>query len=221
MMQANSQFTPFSFAFVLTPKFNSLTLSALVEPLRIANYCDGRQLYKWQFLTADGDDVPASTAMAVTTQAISTSDTSYDVVIVCGGWNAERYDNDDLFRWLRVMNRRGVILGAAETGTYILARAGLLSDYEATIHWHCHDAFEERYPDIVLKEQLFVIDRKRMTCAGGIACLDMMLQDIDHRYGKMLSSEVSDILVIFPAVGRWKNYQQYLAPLKQALDKQY
>ncbi len=197
-MKINSQFTTFTFAFVLTPKFNSLTLSSLVEPLRIANYCDGRQLYDWKFFTADGESVPASTEMSVATRAISSDDTSYDAVIVCGGWNAERYDNDELFRWLRLLNRRGVILGAAETGTYILARAGLLSEYEATIHWHCHDAFAERYPDITLKEQLFVIDRKRMTCAGGIACLDMMLQDIDHRYGKMLASEVSDLLVYFP-----------------------
>ena len=197
-MLSNLPFSTFKFAFVLTPKFNSLTLSALVEPLRIANYCDGRRLYSWKFLTVDGKNVSASTEMNVSTQAISSADTDYDAVIVCGGWNAERYNNDDLFRWLRLLNRRGSILGAAETGTYILARAGLLTGFQVTIHWHCHEAFEECYPDTDLKQQLFVIDRKRMTCAGGIACLDMMLHDIDQRYGKMLATEVSDLLVYFP-----------------------
>ncbi len=198
MMSSNTRTSPFTFAFILLPKFNSLDLSALVEPLRIANYCDGRTLYNWQFLSVDGEKVPASTDMAVATQAVSTDDKSLDAIIVCGGWNAERYDDAELFRWLRLMNRHGTILGAVDTGTYILAHAGLLSGYAATIHWHCHDAFEERYPAIILKDQLFVIDRKRMTCAGGIACLDMMLHDIDHRFGKTLATEVADQLIYFP-----------------------
>ena len=42
---------PFSFGLVVLPKFNALTLSSLIDPLRIANYCDGRKLYTWQYLS--------------------------------------------------------------------------------------------------------------------------------------------------------------------------
>ncbi|MCH8228440.1 MAG: DJ-1/PfpI family protein, partial [Proteobacteria bacterium] len=165
----------FTFAFVLLQKFSMFSLSALLEPLRIANYCSGRNLYGWRFLSADGKDVQASTGVMVQTQAVAMDDSAWDAIIVCGGWNAERYDCAELFRWLQYKGRSGIILGAIETGSYILASAGLLHGYCATIHWHCHNAFKERYPLIDLKDALYVIDRKRMTCAGGTAGLDMML----------------------------------------------
>jgi AraC family carnitine catabolism transcriptional activator len=184
-----------TYAFVLLHKFNMLSLSALVEPLRIANYCSGRNLYGWSFLSADGDDVSSSTEIPVSTQAVSMADTSWEAIIVCGGWNAERYESAVLFSWLQHMARRGLALGATETGCYVLARAGLLQGHSATIHWHCHNAFKERYPGIDLNDALFVIDHHRKTCSGGIAGLDMMLQEINNKNGKELAREVADQLL--------------------------
>lgn len=188
----------FTFAFVLLEKFNMLSLSAMLEPLRIANYCSGRNLYGWQLLSAEGNDVPASTGVMVPTQQVAMNDSEWDAIIVCGGWNAERYKSAALFSWLQHMGRSGVILGAAETGSYVLARTGLLHGCSATIHWHCHTAFRESYPGIDLKDALFVIDRRRMTCAGGTAGMDLMLQEIRHRNGKELALEVADQLLYAP-----------------------
>ena len=129
-MNSNSWKPRFTFAFVLLEKFNMLSLSAMLEPLRIANYCSGRNLYGWGLLSAEGDDVPASTGVMVPTQQIAMSDSDGDAIIVCGGWNAERYKCAALFSWLQHMGRSGVILGAAETGSYILARScSLLINY--------------------------------------------------------------------------------------------
>jgi transcriptional regulator GlxA family with amidase domain len=188
----------FTFAFVLLDKFNMLSLSALVEPLRIANYCSGRDLYGWRYLSADGSDISSSTGLMIPTQAVSMNDTEWDAIIVCGGWNAERYDRPELLGWLLRQGRSGVILGATETGTYVLARAGLLHGVPATIHWHCHNAFRERFPAIELEDALYVIGRNRMTCAGGTAGLDMMLQEIKNRNGKKLALEVADQLLYSP-----------------------
>jgi AraC family carnitine catabolism transcriptional activator len=185
----------YSFAFVLLDKFSMFSLSSLLEPLRIANYCSGRNLYTWRFLSAEGEDVMASTGITLPTQAVSVDNPEWDVVMVCGGWNAERYDCSRLFSWLQHMSRKGVTLGAVETGSYILACTGLLQGHAATIHWHCQTAFKERYPGIELRNELFVIDRKRMTCAGGAAGLDMMLQDIRRRNGRKLALEVADQLL--------------------------
>jgi len=160
-LNPNSWKPRFTFAFVLLEKFNMLSLSAMLEPLRIANYCSGRNLYGWRLLSAKGDDMPASTGVMVPTQQIAMSDSDWDAIIVCGGWNAERYKCAALFSWLQHMGRSGVILGAAETGSYILARAGLLQGCSATIHWHCHTAFRESYPGIDLKDALFVIEAGR------------------------------------------------------------
>jgi transcriptional regulator GlxA family with amidase domain len=186
---------PLSFAFVILPKFSTMTVAALVEPLRIANYCAGQEIYSWRYLSVDGQDVPSCTGMSVSTRQLDCNENDWDTIIVCGGWNAAHYDNPELLQWLRLMARKGVTLGAAETGAYVLARAGLLSGYEATIHWHCRQALEESYPDIHLKEQLYTIDRKRMTCAGGTTGIDMMLHHIQQQHSQALASEVADQLV--------------------------
>lgn len=188
---------PYRFAFVLLPKFSSLTLSALVGPLRIANYCDGRRLYAWSYVSVEGGDVPGCSGYSVGTEAIGVEHDVVDAVIVCGGWNAERYDAPELIRWLRRIARRNAVIGAVEMGSYVLARAGLLVDISATVHWHCHNAFLERYPEIDLRDELFVFDRNRMTAAGGAACLDMMLHEIRTRHGKALATEVAQ-QVVYP-----------------------
>jgi transcriptional regulator GlxA family with amidase domain len=186
----------FRIAFVLLPKFSSLTLSSLVEPLRIANYCDGSELYEWSYLSTNGEPVPGCSGYSVATTAINDElSDKLDAVIICGGWNAERYDDPELERWLRLIARRNTILGAAELGAYVLAHAGLLAGYAMTIHWHCRNAFKERYGDADLRDQLFVIDRNRMTCAGGVASLDMMLAEIRTRYGHALADEVAEQVV--------------------------
>lgn len=184
--------SPFSFAFVILPKFSGLTVSSLVEPLRIANYCAGEELYQWRYLSVDGGNVLSCSGMGIDTETLAADDKAWDSIIVCGGWNAARYDNPELLKWLRLMARKGVTLGAAETGAYVLARAGLLSGHQATIHWHCHQALQESYPDIHLQEQLYTSDRKRMTCAGGTSGIDMMLHHIEQRHSKALAQEVAD-----------------------------
>lgn len=198
MSTAEQPDTPFRYGLVLLPKFSSLTLSSLVEPLRIANYCGGRNLYQWDYLSVAGGKVPGCSGYPVPTDAITDDFERWSAVIVCGGWNAERYDNDELNRWLKQLSRQGTVLGAAEMGTYVLARAGLLEGFAATIHWHCQNAFRERYPETDLRDELFVVDRKRMTCAGGISCLDMMIHDIQSRHGKALASEVADQVIYSP-----------------------
>lgn len=189
---------PFALGFVLLPKFSSLTLASLVEPLRIANYSDGNPLYSWHYLSADGGAVPGCSGYSVPTDPIAMETPHIDAVIVCGGWNAERYEHAEMFRWLRLLSRKGVTLGAAEMGSYVLARAGLLKNHSATIHWHCHNAFSERFPGIDLQRRLFVIDGNRWTCGGGTACIDMMLHDVGKRYGTALAAEVADLMIHSP-----------------------
>lgn len=187
---------PFRIAFVLLPKFSSLTLSSMTEPLRIANYCQGSELYRWSYLSVAGGAIPGCSGISVDTLAIHDAVAAdLDAVIVCGGWSAERYEAPELERWLRLLARKNTMLGAAEMGAYVLAQAGVLSDHALTIHWHCRDAFRERYASADLRDQVFVIDRNCMTCAGGVACLDMMLADIRVRFGRSLADEVSEQVV--------------------------
>ena len=97
-----------------------------------------------------------------------------DVLFVCAGGNPARFENRAAYRWLRTLAHKGVAIGGVSGGAYLLARAGLLDGYRATIHWEHLPAFSEEFPHLAMERSLFVIDRDRLTCAGGIAALDLI-----------------------------------------------
>ncbi len=86
-------------------------------------------------------------------------------------------------------------LGGLAGGTEVLARCGLLEGYRATLPWQRFDAFAQAYPQVTLSQQLFEIDRDRLTCAGGTAAMDMMLTLIGKHHGPRLAEQVSEQFV--------------------------
>ena len=77
------------------------------------------------------------------------------------------------------------------TGAYVLARYNLLAGRRCTIHWENIRSFREEFPDIDVSADLFAIDRNCITCAGGMAALDMMLRVIAIQHGAYLAHEVA------------------------------
>ena len=74
--------------------------------------------------------------------------------------------------------------------------AGLLDGHRATLHWEALEAFKERYPRLQVTQELFEIDRRRITCAGGTASIDLMLDLIAQAHGSELAVQVSEQFVL-------------------------
>ena len=108
------------------------------------------------------------------------------------GGNPAVFNDEATFSWLRMLARRGVQIGAVSGGPYILARAGLLDGYRCTIHWEHLPGFLEEFPRLAPSRVLYEIDRERMTCAGGIAALDMMRALITRDLGPAAAAAVSE-----------------------------
>ncbi len=190
--QAIKSHIQINLSFVLIPRFNMLALTAMLEPMRVVNYLTGEELYRWNFYSPDGGMVVSSNGMSLDTLSLPEPDRKADQVYVCGSWGSEHYENKKLFSWLRRLDRLGVQLGAMDIGSYILARAGLMSGYRAAILWYCSHAFSEAFPDTDVEEVLYITDRNRTTIAGGAAGMDLMLNDIARRHSAQLSHEVAE-----------------------------
>lgn len=170
--------------FVLIPRFNMMTLTMLMEPMRIANYLAPQKLYVWDFRAATSGLVQASNGLNVNCQGYDDRDLpAPHMIIVCGSWGAEHLDDTRLSRWLRKNLRDKVTMVAVELGIYAFARAGLLSDKKVTTHWSMMPGLAEAYPDLSVSEQLYTIDGPVMTCAGGTAGLDLMLNIVGRQNG--------------------------------------
>ncbi len=96
---------------------------------------------------------------------------------------------------VKALARRRVLMAAIDTGPFLLAEAGLLDGHRATCHWESLPGFRESFPEVQAEQALYVTDRDRMTCAGGAAAIDMMLDWIGRLLGKPLAVAVADQLV--------------------------
>ncbi|MCQ0091612.1 GlxA family transcriptional regulator [Roseovarius sp. M141] len=184
--------------FVIVPRFNLTTLITMIEAMRIANYLLPARAYSWEVASFDGPRITASNGMAVTTNADTGSIATGDLICVLGSWGAEHYDNRALIGWLRKRARLGARICAVELGCYIVARAGLLQGRTATTHWSWLSGFEERFPDTDVVEQLYTMDQRVLTCAGGLAGVDLMLRLIEESHGAGLAGEVADQMMHHP-----------------------
>lgn len=186
---------PSRFAFLLLDNFTLISLSAAVEPLRMANRESGRAHFHWRTLSMDGGPVAASDGLSVNVDAAASSDTALrdvDLLVVCGGVQIQRNLTPPVTRFLHAAKSQGIALGAICTGSEVLAAAGLLDGYRCSIHWQNLARLTDEYPDVIVRRSLFTIDRNRYTSSGGTAPLDMMLHLVDRQLGPQICSAVAD-----------------------------
>ncbi|MDF3605366.1 hypothetical protein PE067_03845 [Paracoccus sp. DMF-8] len=89
------------------------------------------------------------------------------------------------------MGRYPTLIGA-DTGSWLLATAGLLDGRRATIHWDEYDSLAGNLPRRqVLRDRALRIDGNRLSCGGVTTALDLILHLIREHHGAMLSLEVA------------------------------
>ena len=194
MSTDNSDLHPEHFGFLLVPNYSMIAFSSAVEPLRMANQVAGEVLYKWSTCTLDGEPVQASNGVVLTPDCSVEAFGDLSIFFVCGGIEIADHWTKAMQVALRKMTmQRNIIMGAICTGSYLLAKAGLLNGYKSTIHWENIASMREEFPNAQFSDDLYQIDRDRITCAGGHATLDMMLKLIGNRHGTKLTSMISEL----------------------------
>lgn len=180
---------------VLVPDFSMIAFTSAIEPLRLANRSLGRAHYEWQVLSDDGQPVKASNGVSVAVDGSIATAKDLHLVLVCAGVDVETLDHAALIKHLRRLSLFGTGLGAVCTGTFVLAKGGLLDGYQCTIHWENHAGLVAEFPNLDVTQELFEIDRGRLTCAGGTAAIDMMLSMVMRDHGIETAMSVTDQLI--------------------------
>lgn len=180
----------------LLPKFSMLTLYCLLEPLRVANRF-GRALFAWRLYSSDGTPVTASNGVTVDVDAALDGAAIFDNLMVVASYEAEATVSSPQWAVLRQVAAHGGLLGALDTGAFILARAGLLEGFEVALHWESRAAFEEEFPRLAVGDAAYRFDRQRLTGGGGASSLDLMMAFIEREYGRHLAGAISRQLVHF------------------------
>ncbi len=190
--RATERPAPTQIGFLLIDGFALMSYASVAEPFRAANVLSGRQLYEWRHISTSGAMIRASNGAQLGADAKAGDELALDLLLVCAAGNPAGFDDSATLAWLRYVASRGVRIGGVSGGPYILARAGLLDGYRCTIHWEHRAAFIEAFPKLLVQHGLYVIDRERLTCAGGTAGLDLAIELIAADHGPALATMVGD-----------------------------
>ncbi|RKS17541.1 AraC family transcriptional regulator with amidase-like domain [Pseudomonas sp. WPR_5_2] len=200
--------------FLLLDQFTLISLASAVEPLRMANQLSGQELYRWHTFSPGGQPVWASDGVPITPDASWDKPGVADTVIVCGGVGIQSVVTREHITWLKALARQSRRLGGICTGSWALAKAGLLDGYECSVHWEFLAAMQEAFPRVSMSASLFTLDRNRFTSSGGTAPMDMMLHLIGRDHGRELSAAISEMFV-YERIRNEQDHQR--VPLKHVL----
>lgn len=88
----------------------------------------------------------------------------------------KRRDVADAIAWLRRWAAQGALIGAACTGTFVVAESGLLDQQRATTTWWLEPYFRERFVNVQLDASSMLVKSGRVITAGAaLAHLDLAL----------------------------------------------
>jgi transcriptional regulator GlxA family with amidase domain len=189
-----------SVGFVLVPNFTLIAFSAIVDLLRLAGDEGDRsrpERCSWSILAPDLSPITASCGMQVLPWESYDNPERFDYIVVVGGL-IDRHSSyhPKTLEFLRDAAAKGVSIAGVCTGSFALIEANLMKGRKCCVSWYHFPDLIERYGDIVpVADQLFVEDGKFITCAGGLAALDLGAWMVERHLGPGRAQKSLHIMV--------------------------
>lgn len=191
--------------FILTRRFTLCAFANFVDVLRLAADEGDRSrpiLCSWKVLSATMDPIASSCGVVIQPEQRLGDPAQFDYLVVVGGLIDEIENlHPEAVRFLTRAASGGVPLVGVCTGTFVLHRAGLMRDYRACVSWFHRDDFLERFEGLEpVSDQIFVVDRDRLTCSGGISSAHLAAFIVERHLGRARAAKSLHIMIIDEAM---------------------
>ena len=170
--------------------------------------------YAFDLVAPQAGPVRASNGMQLHANASLTDSTgAIDTLLVAGSPDIHAVaDEAAMLDWLRQQAGGVRRLGSICTGTFLLARAGLLDGKRVTTHWNSSALLARQHPLVrVEADQIYVRDGALYTSAGVSAGMDLALALVEDDFGREVALKTARELVMF--LKRPGNQAQFSAHL--------
>ena len=187
--------------FILTDNFTLSAFSLLVDHLRLAADDGDRSrpiLARWQIMASRQEPIRASCGVTVAPAGPLTDPSAFHYIIVVGGLlhTGQQLDAETV-AYLKRAAKLGVPLVGVCTGSFVLARAGLMTGRRCCVSWYHYQDFLDEFPHHTpVAERLYVIDGDRITCAGGGGAADLATALVEKHLGRAIAQKSRHVLLL-------------------------
>ena len=205
-MGSNSTFSARHISMVAYDNAGLLDVTGPLDVFHYANEVISKELvtsakaYETQILAKEKGPVTMSSGITlVANNSYLSPQPPTDTLILAGGNGAEKVSHDPgLITFVRQMTPRVRRMASICTGSFILARAGLLDRKKATTHWSASERFKTDFSTIAVQpDKIFTKDGHVYTSAGVTAGIDLALHLVEEDFGRKAALAVARILVVF------------------------
>lgn len=208
---------PVRFGFILLPHFTMTAFSGMLDVLRLSSDegDHSRPLrLSWQVIDETTTPVRSSSGIQVVPSEELGDPARFDYLVIVGGLLKRPPVGRPVLEFIRRAAARDVHLVGLCTGVFTLMQAGVLEGYRMCVSWFHYWDFLERFPGVdpqqVSADRLFVFDRRRITCSGGRASIDVTAEILRRHIDLSIVQKALRILQV-DDVGR-ANAAQPLPP---------
>ncbi|WBU53070.1 GlxA family transcriptional regulator [Paracoccus sp. SCSIO 75233] len=186
--------------FLLADDFTLSAFANFVDVLRLAADDADRSrpiLCNWDVLSDRMDTIRSSCGVRVQPNRSLREAGNYDYLVVVGGVMRDTARlNAHMLRFLHEKAIRTPLVGLC-TGVFILQEAGLLKGYRCCVSWFHHQDFIDRFDtERPISDQIFVVDRDRLTCSGGQGAAHLAAFLVARHIGQSAAIKSLNIMMI-------------------------
>ncbi|MFT5259227.1 MAG: transcriptional regulator GlxA family with amidase domain [Saprospiraceae bacterium] len=211
---------PIEVGFLVVDGFSMMCFANAVEPLRAANMILGKKLFRRTVITLDGESANSSSNLSLNADNKGDEAQQLDWLFVIASYNYQDFANPQISSLIRRLSRNAKVVGGLDCGSWLMAHAGLLENYTATIHWQELALFTEQFPQLTPSDQRYVVDRQRVSAGGAVAALDLMLELVRGIGGENLFFDMRN-LFLYDVSQPAERSQQRHGLAKEAAPKLY
>jgi len=109
----------------------------------------------------------------------------FDILVVPGGQGTRTAINrPDLIDWIGQKSQVIELTTSVCTGSFLLAKAGILAGKAATTHWGSIQRLRDDFPDLAVREDARWVEVDNIISSAGVSAgIDMALHVVERLYG--------------------------------------
>ncbi|WP_043686305.1 helix-turn-helix domain-containing protein [Castellaniella defragrans] len=194
---------PVRFGFILLPHFTLTAFSGMLDVLRLAgDEGDHSRPVRcaWQVVDETLAPVRSSSGIQVVPSEVLGDPARFDYVVVVGGLLQRPPVSAGMLEFIREAACKDVRLVGLCTGVFTLMQAGVLDQHRICVSWFHYWDFLEHFPCVdpaqVIADRLYVFDRRRITCSGGRASIDVAAEILRRHIDQSIVQKALRILQV-------------------------